>query len=212
MKKLLTTTLALCIATTAVACGNSNTPQTTTVTEKTIQETTAPKSDLSELDAIGDVEVEKELFDVVITIPADYIGESTQEELENKAAEIGYKVVLNSDGSATYTMTKSQHKRMMQELTDNINSSLDELVGSEDYPNITAIETNDDFTEFTITTKSEKLELAESFSVIGFYMYGGMYNIFNGTSFDNIHVDFVNADTGEIISSSDSNDMGTEER
>lgn len=40
-------------------------------------------------------------------------------------------------------------------------------------------------------------------------MYGGMYNVFNGTTVDNVHVDFVNADTGEIISSSDSKDMAS---
>lgn len=33
------------------------------------------------------------------------------------------------------------------------------------------------------------------------------YHIFNGTTVDNIHVDYVNADSGEIISSADSKDM-----
>ena len=50
--------------------------------------------------------------------------------------------------------------------------------------------------------------MAESFSVLGFYMYGGMYNIFNGTAVDNVSVKFINADTGEVISTTNSKDMG----
>ena len=43
---------------------------------------------------------------------------------------------------------------------------------------------------------------------MAFYTYGGMYAIFNGETVDNIHVDFVNTDTGEVISSANSSDMG----
>lgn len=163
--------------------------------------------DLSDLDALGDVEVEKELFDVTLTIPADYVEATTQEELDEAAKEYGYTAILNEDGSATYTMSKSQHKKMMEDFTSNIQESLDKMVGSEEYPNITSVTANSDFTTFTVTTKNEEPDLAESFSIMAFYMYGGMYNIFNGTEVDNIHVDFVNADSGEIISSSDSNNM-----
>lgn len=211
MRKLLSVALPLCIAATTVACGNSTSQETTSATE-TVQETTSAESadeTLSELDAVGDIEVEKELFDVTVTVPADFVGETTQEELDAKAKESGYKVTLNDDGSATYTMSKSQHKKMMDELSNNINTALTDMIGSEDYPNFTDIKANDDFTQFTVTTKSEELNLTESISVMGFYMYGGMYNIFNGTAIENVHVDFVNADTGEIISSSDSKDMAS---
>ena len=39
-------------------------------------------------------------------------------------------------------------------------------------------------------------------------MYGGMYNIFNGTEVENIAVDFINESTGQIINSANSRDMG----
>lgn len=113
MRKLLSVALTLCIAATTVACGNSTSQETTSATE-TVQETTSAESadeTLSELDAVGDIEVEKELFDVTVTVPADFVGETTQEELDAKAKESGYKVTLNDDGSATYTMSKSQHKK-----------------------------------------------------------------------------------------------------
>lgn len=42
---------------------------------------------------------------------------------------------------------------------------------------------------------------------MGFYMIGGMYNAFNGTSVDNIHVVFMNDATGAVVSESNSADL-----
>lgn len=198
------------------ACGNNEKNSDTTSTEDSLESSadssiaeTETKEELSDIEAIGDIEVDENLFSVELTIPADYVGETTQEELDSIATENGYKsIVLHDDGSATYTMTKAQHKEMMDEMEASINSSLAEMVGSENYPNFTGIKTNDNFTEFTITTKSTELDMSESFSVITFYMYGGMYNIFNGTPVDNVSVTFINADSGEVISSSNSADSG----
>ncbi len=89
-----------------------------------------------------------------------------------------------------------------------IDSSLAELIGSEEYPNFTDIKTNDNYAEFTITTSSTELDFAEFLSTLMFYLYGGMYNVFNGTDMDNVSVSFVNADTGEVISSANSSEMG----
>ena len=103
---------------------------------------------------------------------------------------------------------RDRHKEMLSAFQEEINSALAEMVGSEDYPNITEVTANDDFTSFTVTTTSTELGMNESFSVMAFYMYGGMYGIFSGENVDNVHVDFVNAESGEIISSSDSKDAG----
>ncbi len=160
---------------------------------------------LDDLDAIGDVEVEKNLFNVKFKVPAEFVGETTQKELDKAAKESGYKsITLNKDGSATYIMTKSQHKELMQEMTDNANEQLEKMIGSEDYPNFTDIKANDDFTSFEITTKSKELDLSETMSSLVFYMLGGMYNIFNGAEVDNIHLDYINAKTGKVIESYDS--------
>lgn len=192
------------------ACGSNAASSETTAQGSSAETTTAESStgDLSQLEDLGNVTVDEGLFDVEMTIPASYMGETTQEELDNTAKEYGYKsITLNDDGSATYVMTKKQHEEMMSEMRSNINESLNDMVGSEDYPNFTDITANDDFTAFTVTTKSTELDINESFSVIGFYMYGGMYAIFNGTTVDNVSVTFVNADTGEVISTSNSSDM-----
>mgnify|MGYP006867375130 FL=1 len=216
-KKFLLTMFAVSI----VLSGCGNTVPTTTETIETVESTEASETTQTEtvesepteetsadINSIGDIQVEKELFDVTMILPADYVGDTTQEDLDALANEKGYQsIVLNDDGSATYTMTKSQHKALLQETADSINQSLGEMIGSETYPNFTDITVNSDFTSFTVTTKSTKLDMNESFSVMVFYMYGGFYAICDGRKADNIHVDFVNADSGEIISSSNSSDM-----
>lgn len=155
------------------------------------------------------IEVDENLFTMELTVPADFVGETTQEELDQTAEEEGIKsITLNEDGSATYVMTKKKHKEMMKKIKSNIDEGLNAMIGSEDYPNFTKVEANKDYTSFTITTTSTELDFAESFSVLSFYMQGGLYNAFNGTPVDNIHVEFINADTGEVISSSDSSEMG----
>lgn len=160
------------------------------------------------------IDVDKGLLNVEITIPAEtaeYYGFNfeSQEEADAYAKEQGFKsTTLGEDGSVTIVMSRSQHKKTMEGLSQKIDEALQEMVGSEDYPNITAVEHNDNYTSFTVTTKSEELGFNESFSVFSFYIYGGMYNSFNGTPADNIHVDFINEASGEVIDSFDSENMG----
>lgn len=149
---------------------------------------------------------------VELVIPSDFVEVATQEELDNIVKEKDFiSATLNPDGSATYVIAKSQHKELMKEITEEINSSLNEMINSEECPNITDIKTNSDFTNFSITTASTELSLEETLSVMIFYTYGGMYNVFNGTPVDNVHIDFINADSGDIIDSFNSADMGNME-
>lgn len=183
-------TLALSL----IACGNNENKATNSSDSKTENDK---------------IEVDENLLTVELTIPADIIGETTQEKLDQTAKEEGIKsITLNEDGSASYVMTKKKHREMMDDIKASIDEGLKALVGSEDYPNFTKVEANKDYTVFTITTTSTELDLSESFSVLNFYVQGGLYNAFNGTPADNIHVDFINAASGEIISSSNSSDMG----
>lgn len=201
---------------TACNDGAAATQMETTVAESTPEESTSIDSSeeqetRSDLEAMGDFNTEKGLFNVELNIPKEFVGEKTQDELDTTAKELGYKsITLNDDGSATYVMTKKQHKTMMDGVKESLNSTLQDMVGSEDYPNYTNISTNADFTEFEITTKSTELDFGESFSVLGFYMYGAMYNAFNGTQVDNISVTFINADSGDVIDQLNSKDMGNE--
>lgn len=214
MKKLLLM-LVLTSALILSACGSKTTGNNDSDTGKaksvTKVEGNAEKEvdkDSSKSDDSGKVAVDKGLFDVKLTIPESFVEGQTQDELDKVSKDKGYKsITLNDDGSATYVMTKKQHKKMMDEMTNNINDSIKEMIGSEDYPSFKDIKANDDFTKFTVKTTSTDLDLKESFSTMVFYTFGGMYNVFNGSEADNIAVTFVNADTGKTISTSNSSDM-----
>ena len=214
MKKKLVLLVAVSMLTLS-ACSSKDTSTTTTtqsesqsaesISESQTQEVESTDSDLTSL---GEIEVDEGIFNVELTVPSDFVEAQTQEELDKLSKERGFKsITLNEDGSATYVMSKKQHQELLSEYRELINSSLNEMIGSEDYPNFTNIETNDNYTEFTITAKNTELDMVESFSVIGFYMYGGLYNVFSGEEVDNISVTFINANTGDIINIANSSDL-----
>lgn len=190
------------------SCGSRKLENTESTSEKVLSAkqgagTFQTKSDIN---SIGSIDVDQELFTVTLNIPKDFVGDTTQEELDNISKEKGFhSIKLNNDGSATYIMTQVQHDQMMSEYRNQINDELSKLINSENYPNFTKIEANNDFTEFIITTKSKELDLTEAFSVMQFYVYSGLYNVFNGTEVDNISVIFKNAETGAIIHTENSN-------
>ena len=138
----------------------------------------------------GGIDVDKGLMNVEITIPAEAAETygfkfESQEEADAYAKEQGFKsVTLGDDGSITIVMSKAQHKKTMEELNKTLDEALQEMIGSEDYPNITAVEHDDNYTNFKVTTTSEELSFNESFSGVAFFMFGAMYNSFNGTSVD----------------------------
>lgn len=147
------------------------------------------------------------LFNVALTIPAEYVEGTTQKELNKQAKERTFKsATLNKDGSVTYVMSKSQHKEMLNTLKDSIADELNKIPNSTDYPNVTKVEANDDYTKFTVTTASTELSFEEQFLSIQLYIYGGMYNAFNNLS-PVISVDYVNADSGATIYSGKSSDI-----
>lgn len=146
--------------------------------------------------------VEKNLFSVTLTYPASMVDEgTTQDSLNDEIKGIdGIKsATLNEDGSVTYIMTKAYHKQIVDDMAQTIDESMAEMVGSEDYPNFTNVEANEDYTVFTVTTKSKALSLDESLSLLQFYTEGAFYSVVSGNDADSIHVDFINADTGEVI-------------
>lgn len=147
------------------------------------------------------------LFNVALTIPAEYVEGTTQKELNKQAKEGTFKSsTLNKDGSVTYVMSKSQHKEMLNTLKDSIADELNKIPNSTDYPNVTKVEANDDYTKFTVTTASTELSFEEQFLSVQLYIYGGMYNAFNNLS-PVISVDYVNADSGATIYSGKSSDI-----
>ncbi len=210
MKPKLLLTIMIGILTFSISACTPKEEPSGDVSEETTTNENAEDSELSakdELEALGDVEVEENLLSVEITLPAEYSEGTTQEEIDASVGNDTFKsATVNADGSITYKMSKKQHKALLADIAEQYNSALQEMVGSESTPNITEISANEDFTHFTVKTKSTELDLAESFSVLALYMYGGIYGIFNEYTPDNIAVEFYNADSGELIESANSKD------
>lgn len=213
MKKLLCLLLSLSLL--LCACGpkapdpsasKDDPPQTANQSD---EESKTQDDDLG-LASIGDVDVDAGLFNVTITVPADFLDEGvTQENLDEQAKEKGFKsITLNDDGSATYVMTKAQHEEMMDGIRQSIDGSLLEMASSEDYPSVVSIDANEDYTEYKITVNAEEVGLQESFLALSLYVFGGMYHVFNGTEPGNINVQYVNETTGAVIQEANSDDMG----
>ena len=210
---LLTAALTACSGNTGTAGGSTagSEQQEVAASDATVENQNASQASTTEEDS--GIDVDKGLLNVEITIPADaaeFYGFKfeSQEDADAYAKEQGFKsVTLGDDGSVSLVMSKSQHKKLMEELNKTIDEAFQEMIGSEDYPNITAVEHNDNYTDIKVTTKSEELSFNESFSSLSFYIFGGMYNAFNGTPVDNIHVDFINEASGEVIDSFDSENM-----
>ena len=215
MKRLVSVLLCLGIVGGIAACSKETTITKSSdeaITTTTAQETYETMS-VDDISAIGDIDVDEGLITVTVTIPADFAGEGqSQETVDKTVADKGYiSGTYNSDGSVTYTMTKARHKEVMKELSESLDKSLQEIVDSEEYPNIVEITHNEDYTDFTIKYNGGEVSLGDTFTLLVFYFAGGSYGVFNGNRPDNVHVAFVNADTGEIIQESNSKDMGTSE-
>jgi hypothetical protein len=216
MKRLVALTAAAALALSLAAC--STAPSTADTPAETPAPTAAPTTEpdisLQEAaDAIStaeQIEVDDNLFDVTLTLPADYASDITAEEIAQQVADGKVHTgVLNDDGSVTYTMSKAQHAALLESIAAELRSTLDDMIGSTDYPNLTAIETNDDFTDFTVytTTQPGAMGLSDEMSVLIYYTCGKMYGIVSGQEPDNIHVDILNAESGELVSAHDSRDF-----
>lgn len=226
MKKYLSLLLAAAIACSMAACGaaapaaSSESAPSASESASEVSSETESSAD-SDLDAaldeagqalsdIGSIDVDKGLFDVTITFPADFASDITQEEIDQQVADGKvHSGQINEDGSVTYVMSKDQHKAIVDGISESIQSSLDDMIGTDDYPNFTSIDHNEDYTSFTVktTTKPGETAISDSMSVLVFATCGQTYGIVSGDIPENIHVDFVNADSGELVTSWDSENM-----
>ena len=136
------------------------------------------------------VQVDKELLDVTITIPASWYEETneeiTQSSLDEQYKNSGFKsVTLNDDSSVTMVIPKSVHKEFMEDMKNNIDESLSELINDENC-SYTEIKHNKDFTQFDVTLSGSEPNFYDSFGCLSLYLSGAMYNIFNGTESNDI--------------------------
>ncbi len=180
------------------ACGKEDTLVTKVAQDEIVEETMQDTEPSRTTDT-------DEPYDVLLTLPPGYLGKVTQDYLDKIAVQNHYlSITLNTDGSVTYIMTQSQHENMMDGVRNSISDSIEAILDGTTYPNFTDIVASDDYTVFTVTTKGESIDYTEQYSVKLLFGCGQMYNDYNGTPAENIHIDFVNEDSGEIIAFADS--------
>ena len=140
-----------------------------------------------------------------MTLPAAFFEGEDMNEVVAKAKEEGYgEAKVNDDGSVTYKMSKSKHKEMMAELATSVEETKTDLVESGDFPSIKSVETNKDYTNFSINVDRAAYENSfDFFATMSAGMVGSFYQAFNGVKAEDMEVliEVKDADTGEVIDS-----------
>lgn len=190
--------LFLLLLTSLAACSSND--DTANSSEKGTETAKASASEAS--DEEGGVEVDKNLLSVEVSLPASFFEGQSAEDVIADAKEEGIEVTANDDGSYTYKMSKSEHKKLMDEMRTELDKSTAEMVSSGDYPSIKDISYNNDFTEFTMVVEKEAYENSmDGFASLGLGMSGMMYQLFDGAKADEYSVTISVEDeaSGEVI-------------
>lgn len=147
------------------------------------------------------IEVDEGLLMVEITIPVDML-DSKQEEFDEEAflAENPKveSITINEDGSVTLSMTKANHKEILQEMKTSIDAAFTEFAAPDENNYIKAIEASNDYREIVIQVDREMYESAFDFTSYLVGISGGMYQLYAGEEFD-VVVTVEDAGSGDAI-------------
>lgn len=149
------------------------------------------------------LKVDKGLLNVEVTIPASFLAGQDIDTVIAEAKNEGIKeVIKNDDGSITYKMSKSEHKKMMKEMEEGIIKSVEEIKTGEDFTSIKDVSYNKSFSEFTLSVNQEEFENSlDSIASFGLAVTGMYYQLFNGVNPEKykVTVIFKNESNGEVI-------------
>lgn len=214
LMKVLSLVLVVVFLLSLAACSTEQANNEETESDVRIEVEVENSSDDSEVDdekekeedeAADSIEVDENLLSVDVTVPASFFDGSSEEEIKSDAEENGYsRIVVNDDGSVTYTMTKKQYKELLDELKVGVDEYIVDLTTGEDkIASFTSISYNDDLTVFDIKVDSSLYSSWDSLGALGFYVLGGFYQAVAGEEAD-IIVNFIDKDSGELIESGSS--------
>lgn len=149
------------------------------------------------------VAVDKGLLNVEVTLPASFFEGQDIDEVIAQAEEDGAKeVTKNDDGSLSYKMSKSEHKKMMAEMEKDMLAFIEEMETSEDYSSIQTVEYNKSFTEYTVVVDQEAFESGfDGFALFGLAIQSMYYQVFDGVKEEDYQttVHMKNAETSEVF-------------
>lgn len=149
------------------------------------------------------IEVEKGLLNVEVTLPEMFFkDENVEEMIEESLAEGVKEATENEDGSVTFKMSKKDHKKMLTEMSEEIEGTVDEISNDENFTSIQDITYNKKFTEFTMVVEREVFENSfDGFAVLGLGFSGMFYQVFSGEDIESAEVTVYIEDeeTGEVF-------------
>ena len=194
MKKLFLVPLTLLLVILLVACNKDKESDSGKNAENADQ--TAEETPLK---------VDKGLINVEVTIPASLLEGQDIDTAITAAKEEGVKeVIKNSDGSLTYKMPKSVHKKMLKELEESVLETVEEIKTSDDFTSIKDVTYNKSFTEFTLTVNKEQFDNGfDGMSSMGLAIVGMYYQLFNGMDPEKfkVTVNFKDEANGDVFNS-----------
>ena len=139
-----------------------------------------------------------------------YENISTQEEADEIRDRNGYvSAVLNEDGSLVIVMSRSQYDEMIRSFKESVDKGIAEIVGTGGGSSIEKIEYNDDYSIFTVTVSEDEIGTIERQAASELIMYGTLYHVYTGNDVEQIRVDYVSAQSGEVIETADSGSLGS---
>lgn len=111
-----------------------------------------------------------------VTFPAGYFQDMTTEEVLSLLSEKGYTdVAANDNGSYSVTMSVSDYNEMVDTMHSNVAQYLDSMVSSGDWPTLSAVEFDDQFSKVKLTTTSTSLGFKEAFAPLAAGITSCMY-------------------------------------
>lgn len=103
----------------------------------------------------------------------------------------------NDDGSITYVFTKKQHKWLMSQLSGHIEKTMKD---TDDNENVIQIKANSDYTHFTFVTDGDTVGFTDSLLPTTYTTLGNLYSVFSGNPNPKVTCEYVNKNTGKVIS------------
>jgi len=168
-------------------------------TDQLIQE------DRGDLEAIGDIEVDRGLLAVEILLPAEFAEGITQQTLDSSLEESGFtSATLNADGTVTYVMTKTRHEQLLEELRDSVQESIDEFIAEEQ--NIYSdIKFDKGLRNFTVIVNGAEFDGESQWLEFFLAFQAGFFYVFEGTTAKEsvLSVTYVDEKTGEMLAKSE---------
>lgn len=145
----------------------------------------------------------EEAYDIEVTLPAEFFENSDQEKVVENALAAGVtECIINEDGSVTYRMTKEKHEEMLAAFKESLAVGITEMLeGEKKVDSFTAIEYDDDFTQFDVMVDSALYRPWDNFYVVAFYMFGLYYQNFACVDAEDMDVivRYIDASSGEEL-------------